>query len=164
MRRDPVGNCSSGTWRWEALSRGQHSGLLQPGAEIFLYRGEVVKPVSGESQCGVPKNGKKRPRPSESTHSLCVETEQNTTERFTSPSRRVGTLRSSPPQSYSITPWIKAFHQGQEKKATAIVLVAASEPADGTIFLSDAGCIIAESATLLDTTSEGNPQRAAAAG
>lgn len=72
--------------------------------------------------------------------------------------------RSSPPQSYSITPWIKAFHQGQEKKATAIVLVAASEPADGTIFLSDAGCIIAESATLLDTTSEGNPQRAAAAG
>lgn len=63
-----------------------------------------------------------------------------------------------------LTPWIKAFHQGQEKKATAIVLVAASEPADGTIFLSDAGCIIAESATLLDTTSEGNPQRAAAAG
>ena len=50
--------------------------------------------------------------------------------------------RSSPPQLCSITPWIKAFHQGQEKKATAIVLVAASEPADGTIFLRDVGCIM----------------------
>lgn len=39
-----------------------------------------------------------------------------------------------------LTPWIKAFHQGQEKKATAIALVTASEPADGTNPSSIGGC------------------------
>ena len=42
-----------------------------------------------------------------------------------------------PSQLCSTTPWIKAFHQGQEKKATAIALVTASEPADGTVLSKD---------------------------
>lgn len=48
------------------------------------------------------------------------------------------------------TPWIKAFHQGQEKKATAIALVTASEPADGTNLPKTGGCF-AEACTLLAT-------------
>jgi len=46
-----------------------------------------------------------------------------------------------PSQSRSGTPWIKAFHQGQEKKATAIALVTASEPADGTNPPRAGGCL-----------------------
>lgn len=49
------------------------------------------------------------------------------------------------------TPRIKAFHQGQEKKATAIALVTASEPADGTYLSKLKRMPCAEAFTLLAT-------------